>query len=181
MADDTSVGAYLATTDVFDIAAVDRIKSIDPELKDFLIKLTQATNKIRIGVNLREAGYYVEEEFVNGQLWFEKSGLDSSTAQTPQHRQVSRKTFNFEALPNATSKTVAHGLTVNDQLTFTRIYGVASDTTGHTYIPIPYSSISAANNGIELSVDATNITINTGAVDRTAYDTCYIILEYIQE
>jgi len=181
MANQSEFGAFIPTTDIFDTSTIDNMENIDPNLKDLLIRLAQATNNIRIGVNLRDAGYYVEQEFLNGQLWFEKEGLDSSSAQTPEHRQVSRKVINFGALPNAASKTSAHGLTVNDQLTFTRIYGTASDTTGHTYIPLPYSSITAANNGIELSVDGTNVIINTGAVDRTAYDTCYIVLEYIQE
>lgn len=181
MAFDTEFGAYIPTTDVFDRANLDAIEKIDPDLKDFLIRLSEATNNIRIGVNLRDAGRYTEEEFVCGQQWFANKTLSSTTSKAPQERQVYRKVIDFGALPNAAQKTVAHDIIINDEVKFTRIYGTASDTTGHTYIPLPYASITAANNGIELSVDGTNVIINTGAVNRTAYDVCWVVLEYIAE
>lgn len=171
MALDTEFGAYIPTTDVYDTDIISRLNVNDPELKDFLVRLYQTTNNLRVAINLREAGLYPEESFVCGKLWFENPNLSSTTPQLPQYRQVYRKTINFGQLPNATSKSVAHGLTADSELKFTHIYATASDTTGNTYIPVPNS---------EILVDATNVTITT-TVDKTAYDICYVVLEYIQE
>lgn len=180
MAVATDRGAFLPTTDIFDRSLINAMDVNSQEFKDFLVRLYQTTNNIALSVNIRDAGYYVQSEFVNGQLWFENQALSSKTSQTPQHRQVFRKVINFGALPNAAAKTVAHGITMTDDYTFTRIYGAASDTTGHTYLPLPYASVTAANNSIELSIDGTNVSIDTGAVDQTAYDACYVVLEYIK-
>jgi hypothetical protein len=46
------------------------------------------------------------------------------------------------------------------------------------YIPLPYASPTLVNN-IQLSVDATNVTITTG-IDYSAYTVTYVILEYIK-
>lgn len=183
MALDTEAGIFLPTTDVFDRSIIDQINVNSKDFRDFLVRLYQATNNIALVANIKDSGYYIETEFINGQLWFENKSLSvtTSNSKTPDYRQVFRKVIDFGALPNATSKSVAHGLTANSDLTFTRIYGTASDTTGFTYLPIPYASQVAANNSIELSLDNTNVVIDTGAVDRTAYDTCYVVMEYIKE
>lgn len=179
MAVDQEQGAFLPTTDVFDRSVIDTIDINSPEFKDFLVRLYQTTNNIANAVNIRDAGYYIQDEFVNGQVWFENTALSSTTSQAPEYRQVWRKVINFGALPNTATKTVAHGITMTDDYTFTRIYGAASDTTGHTYLPIPFAHATVANI-IELSVDATNVSITTG-INRAAYDTCYVVLEYIKQ
>lgn len=181
MAVDTDTGAFLPTTDVFDRTLVDAMDLDSPEFKDFLVRLYQTTNNIALAVNIKDTGYYVDTEFVCGQIWYPNKSLSSTTAQAPEYRQVFRKVIIFGALPNASAKTVAHGIAPTDAFQFTRIYATASDTTGHTYLPIPYASQAAATSSIELSVDATNITIDTGAVDRTAYDTCDVVCEYIKQ
>lgn len=172
-------GIFLPTTDIFDRPIIDSLDVKSEDFKDFLVRLYQSTNNIANIVNIKDSGYYVETEFVNGQLWFQNKTLTSKTTQAPDYRQVFRKVIDFGALLNTAAKTAAHGITMTDEYTFTRIYATASDTTGHTYLPIPYASATAANI-IELSVDGTNVTITTGA-DRTAYDTCYVVLEYIKQ
>jgi len=179
MALDNEFGAFLPTTDVFDRSAIQALNVNSPEFKDFLVRLYQTTNNIANAVNIRDAGYYPLTEFICGQLWFENPNLSSSTAQVPEYRQVWRKIINFGALPNTSTKNVAHSITVDSNTTFTRIYATASDTTGNTYIPIPYAHATAANI-VRLDVDATNVSITTG-IDRTNYDTCYVILEYIKQ
>lgn len=181
MATDQEFGAFLPTTDVFDRSTIEAIDIKSPLFKDFLVRLYQTTNNIANITNIKDSGYYVETEFVNGQLWFENKTLSSITSQSPEYRQVFRRVIDFGALPNASAKSVAHGIGPTTAFTFTRIYGTASDTTGLTYLPIPYASQAAATSSIELSVDATNVIIDTGAVDRTAYDTCYVVLEYIKQ
>lgn len=172
-------GAFLPTTDIFDRSVIDAININSQEFKDFLVRLYQTTNNIANAVNIRDAGYYVETEFVNGQIWFPNPNLSSKTTQAPDHRQVFRKVINFGALPNTATKTAVHGIEPTTAFTFTRMYATATDTTARTYLPIPYASATAAN-VIELSADATNVSITTG-VDRTSYDTCYVVVEYIKQ
>lgn len=178
MATPESYGAFVPTTNIWDVAG--QIMAVDvnsPEFKELLIRLYQNINNIAISLNIRDAGYYDTSEFVNGQLFFPDPSLSSSSTTNPAFRQVTRKVINFGALPNAGTKTVAHGIPVTTEYTFTRIYGCASDTTGLTYIPLPYASPVLANN-IELSVNATNVVVTTGS-NRTNYNIAYIILEYL--
>ena len=139
----------------------------------------QYLNNIALSVNIRDAGYYVTDEFVNGQNYFINPSLNSNSSTTPVFRQVYRKVINFGALPNAATKSVAHNILVNAAYTFTRIYGCASDPITLNYLPLPYSSSIALASNIELYVDATNVNIRTGA-NYSAYTTTYIILEYIK-
>jgi hypothetical protein len=183
MAQDQLRGAFLPTTDIFDRAAIDSLDVNSPEFKDFLVRLYQATNNIALSVNIRDAGYYDTQEFVNGQLFFPDKTLSSTSSTTPEFRQVFRTVVNFGALPNTATKSVAHGIDINtitdnNVYTFTRIYGCASDLTGYTYLPIPYASATAANI-IELSVTSTNVVITTGT-NRANYTVCYVILEYLK-
>ncbi len=101
-------------------------------------------------------------------------------------RQVFRKVIAFGALPNAGTKSVAHGIDTLPQdlpnnyigFSFTRIYATATDPVNELYIPIPYASNVAAN-VIEINVDATNVNITT-ASNKTAYTITYVVLEYIK-
>lgn len=183
MAEDRDFGLFIPTTDSFDRTIIDTLNVNSPEFKDFLVRLYQTTNNIALALNLKDTGYYVDQEYVNGQSWFPDPSLTSNTAESPEYRQVYRLVVNFGALPDGTAavtKNVAHGLTVDDNTSFTRIYGVASKTSSaYSYIPLPYSSPTLANN-ITLSVDATNVTITVDAtVDWSSYDTTYVVLEYI--
>ena len=138
---------------------------------DMNLKLTDSYQQIASAVNNREISVYTTQELPNGQQYF-----NPSNAQLFQ--SVYRKVIDFGALPDTTTKSVAHGLTFDANTIFTHIYGAASDPTGTTYIPIPYSS-PTLNENISLSVDGTNVIVETG-IDRTNYTTCYIVLEYIK-
>lgn len=184
MANPQNMGAYVPTTNIWDVSEVYAANIKDPALQELLIRLYQNLNLMSLGVNIKDSGYYVyDNEFVNGQLYFPNPALSSSTAQYPAFRQVFRKLVNFGALPsNAVPKSVNHDIpNINSAFTFTRIYAVASNTTGLTYIPIPYVSASAIANNLELSVDSTQVTITSGGTDYSAYTICYVILEYLKQ
>ena len=184
MALDTEFGAFLPTTDVFDRSAIQALDVNSPEFKDFLVRLYQTTNNIANAVNIRDAGYYPLTEFINGQLWFEDPTLNSGSTQTPEYRQVWRKVFNMGALPSAAGSptTANHGIAIDTNTTFTRIYGTATNTTapGFGAIPIPYVHATAANT-LRLDITATQIIITSGGANYSAYDTCYVVLEYIKQ
>jgi hypothetical protein len=178
MANPQNVGVFLPTTNIWDVSDIYSIEKLDPALKELLVRLYQNLNNMSQAVNVKDSGMYVTSEFVNSQLFFQNPALTSASATTPALRQVFRKVINFGALPNTAAKSVAHGITITSAVTFTRIYGTATNPTTPVYIPLPYSSPVLANN-IELSISSTNVVITTGS-DRTAFTTCYVVVEYIK-
>jgi hypothetical protein len=175
MANSNQVGLFVSMTNVWDIP---ELQKIDPSIRELFVRLYQNTNNQAQALNLSEKGMYPLQEFVTGSVYFPNPANNSTTAAVADLRQVCRKVINFGALPNAGTKSVAHGIAPTTSFTFTRIYATASDTTGKNYIPIPYASPVLASN-IELNVDATNVNIITGS-NRTNFNICYVVLEYIK-
>lgn len=173
-----NVGAYVPTTNIWDVSQLYSVEVTSPEFKELLVRLYQNINNISLALNLKDTGYYVLQEFVDSQSWFPLPGLTSSTSQQPDTRQNYRIVINFGALPAAGTKSVAHNLTIAPQWTFTRIYAVATNPNTR-FIPIPYAAVNPADT-LELSVDTTNVNITTGGTDYSAYTICYVILEYLK-
>ena len=163
---------FLGTTQIWDASEITN-KELNPSMKELLVKMYQNLNLMAMTVNNKDSGMYLNiNEYACGQTYF------SVNANTGAQRAVYRKVINFGALPNAATKTVAHGITVNSSYIFTRIYGTASDTTANVYLPLPYHDLTTANACIELWVDGTNVNIKTGTT-RTSYD-AYVVLEYLK-
>ncbi len=169
-------GLFIPTTPTFDVGDLKDMES----LKELVIRLSQSINNISISLNLKDSGYYVLEEFVNGQVYFPNPLLTDTTPQQPIVRQVFRKIIDFGPLPNAGTKVVPHGIAPDATFTFTRIYATASDPIGLQYRPIPFASTVAIALNIELSVDALNVIITTGT-DRTVFTRVFVVLEYIKQ
>ena len=167
-------GSYTPTTHQLDPSEVFQTEVNSDEFKQLIVNLYQFGNLLSTILNTKDSAYYMTQEFITGQQFF------NPISNNPNDNRMSfRKVINFGALGVAT-KSVAHGITVSATTIFTRIYGVASKTTvTRSYLPLPYASSTAVNNNIELSVDATNVTISNG-IDRSAYDQCYVVLEYLQ-
>lgn len=98
-------------------------------------------------------------EVDTGQKW-----LDGKT--------IYRKVIDIGALPNATTKNVAHSIVTLDSVV--RVSGVAVNATP-ARIPLPYVT-QTLNQGISVGVDNTNVTLVTG-IDYSAY-TGKVVLEY---
>lgn len=174
----STVGAFVPTTQVWDVGDIQNLDVNSPEFKELVVRLYQNINNIALVLNAKDTGIYNTGQFVNSQTWFPNPALTSASTTFPAFRQVFRCVINFGALPNTTTKSVAHGITITSSTTFTRIYATASDTTGLNYVGIPYASTTLANN-IQLDVSSTNVTITTG-VNRSNFNICYVILEFIQ-
>lgn len=172
MAIRNNIGAFVATTNVWDVTQLAQLDVNSPEFKELLVRLYQNVNNIAILLNLKDTGYYDQNEFVNSQLYFPNPAKN-----TQQYRQVFRTVVNFGTLPNAGTKSVAHNIAITVGVTFTRIYATASDTTSFAYIPIPF--VETTGNEIQIDVDATNVNITTTS-DRTNFTICYVVLEYIK-
>jgi hypothetical protein len=173
----TLYGSFVPTTFILDVSRLYQVDVTSPEFKELLVRLYQGLSSMLQDLNIKDTGYYVRQEFVNGQQYFPNPANNSSTSTAASMRQVFRTTVNFGVLPNNATKSVAHNIPITAGFSFTRIYATASDTTGLTYIPIPF--VDTAGNNIELYVDATNVNIITTS-NRTNYNICYVVIEYIK-
>lgn len=171
------LGAFLPSTQMWDISEIQDSKIKNEALKEILVRMYQNLNRMSLAVNVKDSAYYDTREFVTGQQFFPLPGLNSAGTRVADFRQTFRKVINFGTLPNAGTTNVAHGINVDANTIFTRIYGVATYQGGPSFLPLPYASPTDADN-IELSVDGTNVIIITGS-DRTDYTVCYIILEWL--
>lgn len=170
-----NTGLFVPTTNVWDVENLQTGKDITPELKELLVRLYQNINGMCIALNLKDSGYYVQNEFITGQLFFPDAVMQDSQ----QFRQSFRVLVNCGALPNATTLIIPHSLQIENSFIFTRIYGTATNKVDREYLPLPYASLTLINN-IELSVDSTNVYITTG-IDYSAYTTTYVIVEYTKQ
>lgn len=162
---ENNTGAFVPLTFIWDVGEIYQTDVNSENFKLLLVRLYQNLNSMQMLLNLKDTGSYDTLEFVNGQTYFAAGDVDVP-------RQVYRKVVIFGALPNSGLKSVAHNMTITPNLTFTRLYGAASDLANQSYLPIP-------NSDIKLEVDATNVKITTAA-NLTDYTTTYVVLEYLK-
>jgi len=173
------VGAYVPTSYIWDVSQLADIEVTSPEFKELLVRMYQNLSFMAIVLNTKATGIYDTQEYPNSKLFFPNPANTSQTNVGPNYRQVLQKTINFGALPNAATKSVAHGIVnVNSSLTWVNITACATDTTGLTGLNIPYASTTAVADNIEIFADATNVNIITGS-NRSNYNVCYVYLEYL--
>lgn len=169
-------GQFIGTTQIYDLG--------DAKDEDFSARLRQNFNNVILALNIKDSGYYSQEEFVNGQLFYpDYSRVNSANSAPATFRQIYRKVIDTGALPNTGTTNTAHGITFlpaagNTTFLFTRIYGCATDQANRIALPLPYASPTDANN-IEVQVDATDVIITTGS-NRTAFAKSHVTLEYIK-
>lgn len=174
--DGVDPGQFLPTTQVYDL------EEKKESLEDFTVRIRNNLNAIVLSLNARDSGYYSLEETVNGQLFFpDYTKVNPATGIPATYRQVYRTVVNFGQLPNVPpgSKSVPHGINVTSDVTFTRIYGTATRSDIGVGLPLPLTHTAALNQCILLYVTATNVIINVG-IDRTVFDRCYVVVEYLK-
>lgn len=134
----------------------------------FLPILDLLYKRIANSVNSKEGGLYSKSEVAAFMQYY--------TADPNVFRPVYRKVVDFGALPNAASKSVAHGLSVTNTFRWVRIYGAATDPVALTGISLDRSS-PILNENIKVNVDNTNVTITT-AINYSSYTSAQVVLEY---
>jgi hypothetical protein len=145
----------------------------DTQEKD--LKLAQYLNSIATATNSKDSGLYNAVETITGQQFLPI--FTTQGGSNVNYRGVFRKVIDFGALPNAASKSVAHGIPIGASYSITRLYG-ASTQPNTSFIPLPFAS-PVLNQNISLTMNGTNIIITTG-INRTAYTRTYVIIEYIK-
>lgn len=175
----TNWGYQVPTTILTELEQLFEQPSTDKESekqRQLYIALYQAFNVIINALNNKDTGSYLVQEIVPGPTFFNVNNDFNRL------RPIFRTVVNFGTLPAAGSTSVAHGISnITSTFSFTRIYGCATKPSTSSFIPIPYVSATAIASNLELSVDATNVTITTGGTNYSTYTICYVILEYIKE
>lgn len=135
-----------------------------PELSDVLNYLDgELENKADIEHTHTET--FSTSEVATNKLW-----IDGKT--------IYRKVISFGALPNATTKNVAHGITNLDHFTsMETISWNSSKTTRKIDFVNAWTSTATGNESTSISADATNVSAYASA-NRSVYTTSYFILEY---
>ncbi len=168
-------GLYIATTTVID--SINSSDELSSSLKQILVVLYQTVNNIALALNKKESGIYDLTEFVNGQGWFDPN---PNKGVNDQPRSDFRKVYYLTSLPAGVTNIthLINGTTpLTAQYTFTKLYGMANNTSTFNYYPIPFASAGGATN-IEIRANSTQIVItnNSGVV----FNSVYIIAEYLK-
>lgn len=138
--------------------------------------LVEVLKKISNAVNIREIGWFLDEELLSGKQFIPSPTTNNNSPS--QVRTVLRTVINFGALPATATKSVAHNVTVDANFTLIDMYISATDPIGLVGFSLQYYSIAAGD--IKLSYDSTDVIVTT-ASDYSAYTRSYVVMEYIQE
>lgn len=139
----------------------------DPtKLQEFLMLRELLTADV---INSKESGNYDLIQQMNGQVWFVVG--DNQTK-----RYAYRSVFNRGTLAAGGIDTFVHD--IGSIVTPLKLYGFAI-TGAVDFRPIPYMSVTAVNQGIEIRADATNIIVSNGAA-ATAITSYIVVFEYLQ-
>ena len=146
-------GLFIPTTTIFDVAELQEINVNSEEFKELLVRLYQTVNNIALSTNVKTTGYFLNQEFVTGELYFNVNNDFNNL------RPVYCMVVNFGALPATGTKSVAHGIPVTNTYSWVQIYATATNPTAVTGIPVPYSSAAGVTSNLEIKIDATNVNI----------------------
>jgi len=165
-------GLFVSTTDVYEANRIREVDVNSEEFKLLLVRLYQNLNNIVLALNIKDSGYYVTTQFLNGQLFFPILGNVNN-----DYRQAYRIVINVGAL-GAGVTSVNHNLGIPNPntWTFTRIYGTATDNTGNNFYPIPFAGGAGAY--ISLRANLTQVVIDNNS--GVTFNKCLVILEFLK-
>jgi len=147
------------------------------EARPFIV---EQLKKISTAINIREIGWFLDEELLTGKAFIPGLNNDFSGGTSQQFRQVLRKVIDFGALPNTGTKSVPHGITVDANFTLVFMAAAATDPIALISFPIPYADPSNNLNAVAITIDAVNVNITTGS-NRSNFTRCFVTIEYLQE
>jgi len=165
-----NTGSFVPTTNVWDISRLYDVEVGSPEFKELLVRLYQNVNNIALVLNTKSSGYYINEEFVNGKLYF-----NPASNEPMQLRPGFQKTVNTGAL-GAGVTAVNHGITVTNTLIWMFISGAATNT--GTLVGYPITFAGSAGNNIEVRTSATQVIIDNNS--GVTFTDSQVTLEYVK-
>jgi len=163
-----NTGSYVPITSVWDVSQLYEVEVTSPEFKELLVRLYQNINNIALVLNTKATGYYINEEFVSGKLFFNPTSNDPLLL-----RPGFLKTINTGPLAAGVT-TVNHDIVVTNTFQWMFISGAATDTNTIVGYPLPFAGV--AGNNIEVSVTATQVLINNNS--GVTFTDSQVTLEY---
>lgn len=109
------------------------------------------------------------------------AGFDYSTTEqkTGAHWIDGKPTYikvvNLGALPNATSKDVAHGISNLETIVTASLFAYSPSV--ETFMPIPFVAVDSTGAQVRATIGKTAVTIQTGS-NRSAFSIAHAIIEY---
>ena len=163
-----NTGSYVPTTNIWEVARLYEIDVNSQEFKELLVRLYQNVNNIAVSLNTKCTGYYINEEFVSGKLFYNPVSNDPLLL-----RPGFIKTVNTGPL-GAGVTAINHNIAVTSTLQWMFISGAATNTGTLVGYPLPFAG--AAGNNIEVSVTATQILIDNNS--GVTFTDSQVTLEY---
>lgn len=140
-----------------DIPATNKVQ--DTDMNEIKSVVNNNANELNDVIN---GNTYSTSEVLTNKIWIDG-------------KPIYRKVVSCGNLPNASSITVAHGIT--NLQTYISVIGVAQRSTDNDLLPIPYVTFNTNNSGgIVIYCDNTSVHITT-TTNRSAY-VGYVTLEY---
>lgn len=142
--------------------------TVPEDWKDARTFLVEHLKKISNAVNVREIGFYLDQEVLSGKQFIPTSEMSSNLSSTSeQFRSVLRKVVDVSPL-TAGANTFPHDITYDANFTLIDLWVSATDSSGLT---------SQVITNTDITLDATDININSPG----AFDRAFAFVEYIQE
>jgi hypothetical protein len=128
--------------------------------------IVEVLKKITNGVNLREIGWYLDEELLSGKAFI--PGVTPPGDNPGQFRQILRKVIIVGPV-TAGVTSVPHGIVVDANFTLIDLWATFSNTTALVGTIV--------SNSDTINYDVTNINITSNGT----YNLCFAFIEYCQE
>lgn len=140
--------------------------------------LVEHLKKISNAVNIREIGWYLDEELLTGKAFIPAVPVPNDNTIPRQPRQILRKVVDIGPLPDGVSM-IPHGIVVDFNFTLIQMWGSATDPVSLVSFTYSYSPSPDAN-GVQMYISGANIVIQNN-VSRLSYTRNFVFIEYIQE
>lgn len=124
--------------------------------------------KISLAVNIREIGWYLDEELLSGKAFIPGAEQLNNIGTSQVFRTILRKVVDVSPLVAGANAPIAHGITFDDNFTLIDLWVSGTNSTTLTARRIT---------GNDVIMDATNLTITSPQV----FDRAYAFIEYVQE
>lgn len=144
---------YLRTTRNFPTDA----ESLSVEVNRSYLDIAAAVNSRVIGL------FAVNRPSITGESWF----------LTGARQQTLRQVYTFTSAGN-----IAHGINLSEISAITRLYGIFTDGSSN-WFTLPYVDVTAVNNQISLTMNATNIVITAGADTPPTIASGTVVVEWL--
>jgi hypothetical protein len=132
--------------------------------------LVEQLKKLATAVNLREIGWFLDQEVLTGKAFIPGANNTASGGTSQQFRTILRKVIDFGPIGVGVNSR-PHGITVDANFTLIQLWAAATNSGTLTARPIP------SGLGDAINMDVANINIASVA----AFNRCIAVVEYIQE